>query len=74
METVLRMKGENKPISPSHPKKTRKLGGFFAAILAVCYEFLSWLDSLRGGKQKNQQKMERTVQNDAKNEKRKRSA
>jgi hypothetical protein len=48
MLAALRMK-EKKPTLPSHHKKTyRELSGsFFAAIVAVCYEFLSWLASFR---------------------------
>lgn len=49
MDTGSGMK-EKKFTWPSHFKKTnsKELGGFFfAAILAVCYEFLSWLQSLR---------------------------
>ena len=49
MDTVLGIK-EEKPALHPQPKKVSsgELGGLvFAAILAVCYEFLSWLQSLR---------------------------
>lgn len=49
MDTVSVIKEEKSTLS-SHPKNTnsRELGGLlFAAMLAVCYEFLSWLQSLR---------------------------
>lgn len=49
MDTAVKTK-EKEPTLPSHPSTTaRELGGFFfAAVLAVGYQFLSWLDSFRG--------------------------
>lgn len=50
MDTAVRTK-EKQSNFPSQPKTTaRELGGFFfALIVAACFEFLSWLNSLRSG-------------------------
>lgn len=55
MYTAVKTK-EKESTFPSQPRTTaRELGGFFfAVILAVCYQFLSWLDSLRGDAEKRE--------------------
>lgn len=54
MDTAVRTE-ENESTFPSRAEKgNRDLGGFFfAVIVALCYEFLSWVASLRREQQQN---------------------